>query len=236
MSGRLKSALLTSLPHPLNTLKLTSCRPVRIVNVASDAHYFGRLDFNNLMLERPGTYQPWLAYGNSKLVRSLHHTSPPCALSCPLEISSEHPSFPPTEMTLHRRPGPSQANILFTYELAKRLSVHPSITTNCLMPGVVNTDLGRCVRRWRARAKGGFASAILTPPLPLPLQVHVCRGRVLLVGRAGHLCCLCIPQDARARGRDQRVLRLVAGGRQRERKVLFRLQVSGRPCGGWRDQ
>lgn len=72
------------------------------MNVASDAHYFGRLDFDNLMLQKPGSYQPWLAYGNSKL-----------------------------------------ANILFTYELAKRLSVHPNITTNCLMPGVVNTDLGR---------------------------------------------------------------------------------------------
>ena len=36
------------------------------------------------------------------------------------------------------------ANILFTYELARRLSpTFPQITVNCLHPGVVKTELGR---------------------------------------------------------------------------------------------
>jgi NAD(P)-dependent dehydrogenase (short-subunit alcohol dehydrogenase family) len=38
----------------------------RLVNVASAAHYFGHLDRDNLMLDRPGSYEPWPAYGNSK--------------------------------------------------------------------------------------------------------------------------------------------------------------------------
>ena len=35
------------------------------------------------------------------------------------------------------------ANILFTYELSKRLASNPNITVNCLHPGVVKTELGR---------------------------------------------------------------------------------------------
>ncbi|GAX76776.1 hypothetical protein CEUSTIGMA_g4222.t1 [Chlamydomonas eustigma] len=35
------------------------------------------------------------------------------------------------------------ANIMFTYELAKRLSYQPNVTVNCLHPGVVRTELGR---------------------------------------------------------------------------------------------
>ena len=42
-------------------------RAGRIVSVSSAAHQFGKLDFDNLLLSKPGTYQPWLAYGNSKL-------------------------------------------------------------------------------------------------------------------------------------------------------------------------
>lgn len=53
-------------------------RPSRIVNVSSAAHYFGRIDFDDLQSTRG--YQPWKAYGQSKL-----------------------------------------ANVLFTYELARRL-------------------------------------------------------------------------------------------------------------------
>ncbi|KAF5836175.1 NAD(P)-binding protein [Dunaliella salina] len=36
-----------------------------------------------------------------------------------------------------------RANILFTYELARRLQASPQITANCLHPGVVRTELGR---------------------------------------------------------------------------------------------
>lgn len=80
----------------------------RIVNVASDAHRYGRFEPNNLQLENG--YSTSKAYGNSKLF-----------------------------------------NIMFTYELAKRLSGNrdgngnrpgngSNITTYSLHPGVVNTN------------------------------------------------------------------------------------------------
>lgn len=75
-------------------------RPSRIVNVSSAAHYFGRIDFDDLQSTRG--YQPWKAYGQSKL-----------------------------------------ANVLFTYELARRLPPAANCTANTLHPGVVNTELAR---------------------------------------------------------------------------------------------
>lgn len=51
---------------------------------------------------RDKNYQPWDAYGQSKL-----------------------------------------ANIMFTYQLAKRLKPADNITVNALHPGVVRTELGR---------------------------------------------------------------------------------------------
>eukprot|EP00955_Chlamydomonas_euryale_P109702 365948-Chlamydomonas_euryale.AAC.10 len=76
-------------------------KPVRIINVASEAHKFGGIDFADLQREK--SYQAWEAYGQSKL-----------------------------------------ANVMFTYELARRLSSDaPQITVNCLHPGVVKTELGR---------------------------------------------------------------------------------------------
>lgn len=60
-------------------------RPSRIVNVSSAAHYFGHINFGDLQSARD--YQPWKAYGQSKL-----------------------------------------ANVLFTYELARRLPPAASCT------------------------------------------------------------------------------------------------------------
>eukprot|EP00798_Chlamydomonas_sp_ICE-L_P009169 gene9169-16301_t len=40
-------------------------KPVRIINVASSAHQFGKIDFNDI--NRDKNYQPWDAYGQSKL-------------------------------------------------------------------------------------------------------------------------------------------------------------------------
>lgn len=71
----------------------------RIVNVASDAHRWGNLDFENLQGEKK--YSPWAAYGLSKL-----------------------------------------ANIMFTYELARRLE-GGGVTANCMHPGAVRTSLFR---------------------------------------------------------------------------------------------
>lgn len=45
-------------------------KPVRIINVASSAHMFGRMDFNDL--NRDKNYQPWDAYGQSKLANVLY--------------------------------------------------------------------------------------------------------------------------------------------------------------------
>ncbi len=84
--------------------RLTASAPARIVNVASDAHKFGTLDFDNLQGER--SYRVMGIYGQSKL-----------------------------------------ANILFTYELARRLT-ETKVTVNCLHPGAVATGLGKNNGTW----------------------------------------------------------------------------------------
>ena len=43
----------------------------RIVNVASSAHTFSKIDKDDLMLLKDGAYQSWRAYGNSKLANIL---------------------------------------------------------------------------------------------------------------------------------------------------------------------
>ena len=78
--------------------RLRESAPARIVNVASDAHRFGAMNFDDLGGER--RYRPMRIYGQSKL-----------------------------------------ANILFTYELARRLE-GTNVTVNCLHPGSVSTGLG----------------------------------------------------------------------------------------------
>lgn len=83
--------LLTRLLEP----KLRASAPARVVNVASEAHRWGTLRFDDLMGARG--YDGWKAYAQSKL-----------------------------------------ANIVFTYELARRLE-GTGVTANCLHPGLVAT-------------------------------------------------------------------------------------------------
>lgn len=45
------------------------------------------------------------------------------------------------------------ANVLFTYELARRLQPATNITVNCLHPGVVRTELSR----WGPGGRGSAA-------------------------------------------------------------------------------
>jgi len=71
----------------------------RIVNVASEAHRFSPIEFDDLGHER--RYRSMRVYGQSKL-----------------------------------------ANILFTYELARR-TAGSGVTVNCLHPGAVGTRLGQ---------------------------------------------------------------------------------------------
>ena len=85
--------LLTSLL--LDTL--TASAPARVVNVSSNMHQQGELDFDDL--QGKGNYSGWSAYNNSKLM-----------------------------------------NILFTYELARRLN-GTRVTANALHPGVISTNL-----------------------------------------------------------------------------------------------
>jgi NAD(P)-dependent dehydrogenase (short-subunit alcohol dehydrogenase family) len=81
----------------LDVLKKSA--PSRIVNVASTAHRYGKLDINAWPTGRD--YSAFGAYANSKL-----------------------------------------ANVLFTYELARRLE-GTGVTANCLHPGGVGTNLYR---------------------------------------------------------------------------------------------
>jgi NAD(P)-dependent dehydrogenase (short-subunit alcohol dehydrogenase family) len=95
--------------------RLRASAPARIVNLASDAHRWGRLDFDDLGNERH--YRSMQVYGQSKL-----------------------------------------ANILFTYELARRLE-GSGVTVNCVHPGAVATRLGHnngAVARTLARALKPF--------------------------------------------------------------------------------
>mmetsp|Transcript_23022 Transcript_23022/g.63583 ORF Transcript_23022/g.63583 Transcript_23022/m.63583 type:complete len:297 (-) Transcript_23022:356-1246(-) len=86
-------------------------KPIRIINVSSKGHAFGKMDFNDLFRDKPGAYGALEAYGQSK-----------------------------------------RANILFTYELARRLETEgqTQITVNALHPGVITTELGRHIigGRW----------------------------------------------------------------------------------------
>ncbi|HKS39792.1 MAG TPA: SDR family oxidoreductase [Blastocatellia bacterium] len=83
---------------------ITRSASARIVNVASGAHTYGRIDFDNLQGEK--NYNGVRAYANSKL-----------------------------------------ANILFTYELARRLA-STRVTANCLHPGAVATSIFRALPKF----------------------------------------------------------------------------------------
>jgi retinol dehydrogenase-14 len=75
---------------------LKASAPARIINVSSDYHKLGHIDFADTQLSQG--YSGGKAYGQSKL-----------------------------------------ANVIFTYELARRLA-GTKVTANCLHPGSVNTN------------------------------------------------------------------------------------------------
>jgi NAD(P)-dependent dehydrogenase (short-subunit alcohol dehydrogenase family) len=86
----------------LDVLKASA--PSRVVNVASEAHRWPGMNFDDLMFERG--WNPWRAYGQSKL-----------------------------------------ANILFTFELARRLE-GTGVTANVLHPGMVRSHFGLGFQGW----------------------------------------------------------------------------------------
>ena len=79
--------------------KMLAAEAARIVNVSSEAHRLGHINFQDM--HTPKKYSAFTAYADSKL-----------------------------------------ANILFTYELDKRLEL-TNITANCLHPGVVATNFAQ---------------------------------------------------------------------------------------------
>jgi NAD(P)-dependent dehydrogenase (short-subunit alcohol dehydrogenase family) len=76
----------------------------RIINVASDSHFSGKIDFDSFHQNK--NYGMMKAYAQSKL-----------------------------------------ANVLFTYELARRV-VHKNITVNAISPGRVSTHIGNKNQPW----------------------------------------------------------------------------------------
>ena len=106
---------------------LRASAPARIVNVASDAHRFGRIDWDDLQSVRRYRGLPLVAamrvYGTSKL-----------------------------------------ENILFTRELARRLS-GSGVTANCLHPGAVSTRLGT-----NNGAVGNRVTSLLRPFMLTPAE------------------------------------------------------------------
>ncbi|MGO9060851.1 MAG: SDR family oxidoreductase [Candidatus Binataceae bacterium] len=94
--------------------RIKQSAPARIVNVASHAHRWGSINFDDLGGAR--SYRSSCAYGQSKL-----------------------------------------ANILFTYELARRLE-GTGVTVNCVHPGAVATGLG---------ANNGALAKLLMPVIGL---------------------------------------------------------------------
>jgi NAD(P)-dependent dehydrogenase (short-subunit alcohol dehydrogenase family) len=101
--------------------RLKASAPARIINVASHAHRFSCIDFDDLEAAR--RYRAMRVYGQSKL-----------------------------------------ANILFSYELARRLN-GTGVAVNCLHPGAVASGLGKNNGTW-ARA----LIALLRPFFRTPEQ------------------------------------------------------------------
>lgn len=83
--------------------------PARIINVSSNLHERGKIDFDDLQSSRSYSMMGWAHYGSTKLM-----------------------------------------NILFTFELARRLK-GTGITVNALHPGVIGTNLSRTMPKWMHR-------------------------------------------------------------------------------------
>jgi NAD(P)-dependent dehydrogenase (short-subunit alcohol dehydrogenase family) len=63
------------------------------------------------------------------------------------------------------------ANIMFTYELARKLQPSTGITANCLHPGVVRTELSRYLMTDPNALSSKLLTALFTPFTLSPEQV-----------------------------------------------------------------
>jgi NAD(P)-dependent dehydrogenase (short-subunit alcohol dehydrogenase family) len=109
--------------------RLKQSAPARIVNVASEVHKIGALDFDDLQNER--RFRSMRVYGQSKL-----------------------------------------ANILFTYELARRLA-GTNVTVNCLHPGAVATGLGKNNGAWAQVLVSILGTFFRTPEQGAATSIHL---------------------------------------------------------------
>ncbi len=137
--------------------RLQASAPARIVNVASHAHRFGTLDFDDL--EGAGRYGPMRRYGQSKL-----------------------------------------ANILFTYELARRLDPE-RVTVNCLHPGAVATGLGKNNGGWARVITSMLRPFFRTPAQGAETSIHLAAAPEL-DGITGQYFVDCKPAASSAQSHD----------------------------------
>jgi NAD(P)-dependent dehydrogenase (short-subunit alcohol dehydrogenase family) len=131
--------------------RLVASAHARVINTASNAHRNGRIDFDDLRLEK--SYRPFVAYGTSKL-----------------------------------------CNILFTRELARRLS-DLGVTANSFSPGFVATRFGdeaggvhgafmRVAKRFAKRPEQGAETLVWLASSPDLKEVS---GEYFYRGRRGTL-------------------------------------------------
>ncbi|CAD7697790.1 unnamed protein product [Ostreobium quekettii] len=163
--NHLSHFLLTNLLLPLMR---DQDRPARIVNVSSEAHKFGTINFDDLQFEK--RYQRWAAYGQSKL-----------------------------------------ANILFTYELSRRLNAKDKIATNCLHPGMVKTELQRHIvpdpNAWYMKPLNTLtANFIKSPEEGAQTSIYLATSPKV-EGVTGKYFISCKPADSTKKSKEKEVAR-----------------------------
>lgn len=122
--------------------------------MSSAAHQFGHMHFDDVNL-RGGSYSPWKAYGQVCQHDWLHdkqrqtHT---CCMACCMQwLAARVPWLACCRSAYYNdrlNNGPAcvqskLANVLYTYELDRRLKREDNCTANTLHPGVVGTNLWR---------------------------------------------------------------------------------------------
>ncbi len=131
----------------------------RIINVASDAHRGGRIDFDDIQLRR--NYSGWRAYQQSKL-----------------------------------------ANILFTFELARRLD-GTGITANALHPGFVRTRFFQDFTGWVGFViKLGARLVAIGPEAGARTSIYLATSPEV-EGVTGRYFVKCRPVNSSPRSRDR---------------------------------
>jgi NAD(P)-dependent dehydrogenase (short-subunit alcohol dehydrogenase family) len=126
-TNHLSAFLLTKLLLPF----LERSGAGRVVTVASDAHRFGRMHFDDPQLER--RFGAVRAYCQSKL-----------------------------------------GNVLFTYELARRLPRGTRVTANCLHPGICSSNFGKTDGGLMAMFMKAVGPFLASPEQAASTSIYLC--------------------------------------------------------------